>query len=84
MRGQTLFGHICEWCGAPATRSLEVRPAVWGHRKGRRILRERAIRAFACDDHPEADGAVRADPTAVLRRKAKGVDQLAMDIDGRR
>lgn len=46
----------CEWCGARATATIELEPAVWGMDKtptGKRIkiMRRRALVAAVCSDH---------------------------------
>lgn len=46
----------CEWCGQPASTTLELEPAVWGQEaspsgKKIKIMRKRAIVAAVCPEH---------------------------------
>jgi hypothetical protein len=74
--GASASPHTCEWCSLAATHTVNVRGAISGKRR-RGFVASGAIYAYACDDHPGDVGGV--DAVDVLRGKAKGVDQLALE-----
>lgn len=69
-------GTPCAYCGEPSTETLVLEPEEYA--KGE--LKRRGKRVGVCDQHNRE----RDDPAKALsfrRRKAKGVEQLAMDVD---
>lgn len=76
---QGLEGKACQWCDAPATQIVTVRPArVVNHE-----IIEQPITATACATHAPLAEEDPDHPDACRRKHAKGYKQPSLlDVDG--